>query len=83
MTALVYASVFAAFLPAVRTPGFDLAPLARIFMIETGWCAIVASARSTAAPRKAYLRGKAWIDPIVGSVMVTLGITLGWSARGA
>lgn len=80
-TALVYASVFAAFLPVVRTPEFDVALLALVFSVEAGWYAVVALALSTAGPRKAYLRCKAWTDRIAGGVMVALGLRLVGSAR--
>ena len=79
-TALVYASVFAAFLPAASTPGFDMLIAALVFGIEAGWYALVALLLSSAAPRRAYLRYKAWIDRAAGGMMVALGLKLASSA---
>jgi len=79
-TAVVYASIFAAFLPREVPLVLALAVPAVIFCIETGWYAIVALALSSAAPRSAYLRYKAWIDRAAGGVMGLLGVRLVWSA---
>ncbi|MDQ0014669.1 threonine/homoserine/homoserine lactone efflux protein [Variovorax boronicumulans] len=79
-TAVVYASIFAAFLPREVPLVLALAVPAVIFCIETGWYAIVALALSSAAPRSAYLRYKAWIDRAAGGVMGLLGLRLVWSA---
>jgi len=80
-TALVYASVFAAFLPpALPLPAaLILPPL--VFAIETAWYALVALALSMPAPRAAYLRSKLWIDRIAGGVLAALGLKLIASAR--
>lgn len=75
-TAVVYASIFAAFLPREVPLALALAVPALIFCIETGWYAVVALALSSAAPRSAYLRYKAWIDRAAGGVMVLLGLRL-------
>lgn len=75
-TAVVYASIFAAFLPREVPLALALALPAVIFCIETGWYAVVALALSSAAPRSAYLRYKAWIDRAAGGVMVLLGLKL-------
>ena len=82
-TAIVYASVFAAFLPADPSPGFDGALLALVFAIEAGWYAIVALALSSERPRSAYLRYKAWMDRVAGGVMAALGVKLVLSAQSA
>ena len=82
-TAVVYASIFAAFLPREVSLALALAVPAVIFCIETGWYAIVALALSSAAPRSAYLRYKAWIDRAAGGVMVLLGIKLLSGVRGS
>ena len=79
-TAVVYASIFAAFLPREVPLVLALAVPAVIFCIETGWYSIVALALSSAAPRSAYLRYKAWIDRAAGGVMGLLGLRLVWSA---
>ena len=80
-TAIVYASVFAAFLPAAQSLGFNLALVALVFAIEAGWYAVVALALSSDRPRGAYLRYKAWVDRAAGGVMVALGSKLVLSAR--
>jgi len=82
-TAVVYASIFAAFLPREVPLALALAVPAVIFCIETGWYSIVALALSSAAPRSAYLRYKAWIDRAAGGVMVLLGIKLLSGVRGS
>jgi threonine/homoserine/homoserine lactone efflux protein len=79
-TAVVYASIFAAFLPREVPLVLALAVPAVIFCIETGWYTVVALALSSAAPRAAYLRYKAWIDRAAGGVMGLLGARLVWSA---
>jgi threonine/homoserine/homoserine lactone efflux protein len=79
-TAVVYASIFAAFLPRDVPLVLALAVPVVIFCIETGWYAIVALALSSAAPRSAYLRYKVWIDRAAGGVMGLLGLRLVWSA---
>jgi threonine/homoserine/homoserine lactone efflux protein len=79
-TAVVYASIFAAFLPREVPLVLALAVPVVIFCIETGWYAIVALALSSAAPRSAYLRYKVWIDRAAGGVMGLLGLRLVWSA---
>jgi threonine/homoserine/homoserine lactone efflux protein len=79
-TAVVYASIFAAFLPREVPLVLALAVPAVIFCIETGWYSIVALALSSAAPRSTYLRYKVWIDRAAGGVMGLLGLRLVWSA---
>lgn len=75
-TAIVYASVFAAFLPVAPSIGFDFALVTIVFAIEAGWYAIVALALSSERPRRAYLRYKAGVDRVAGSVMMLLGLKL-------
>ena len=75
-TAIVYASVFAAFLPAQQSPGFGAVLLVAVFCIETGWYSLVALALASERPRNAYLRFKAWIDRAAGGVMMALGLEL-------
>lgn len=79
-TAIVYASVFAAFLPAVSTLGFNLGVAGLAFAIEAGWYTLVALVLSSNRPRNAYLRYKAWVDRAAGGVMVALGLKLVSSA---
>jgi threonine/homoserine/homoserine lactone efflux protein len=74
--AIIYASVFAAFMPSAPTLGFDLAVAALVFVVEAGWYVLVAIALSSKRPRDAYLSYKVWIDRTAGAVMVGLGLRL-------
>ena len=74
--AIVYSSVFAAFLPASPTMEFNLSVAAMVFGIEAGWYIFVALALSANGPRSVYLRYKSWIDRVAGGVMVALGLKL-------
>jgi threonine/homoserine/homoserine lactone efflux protein len=80
-TAVVYASVFAAFLPAAFSPLFAAVLLFLVFVIEAGWYAVVATVLSSSRPRRAYLGYKAWVDRTAGLVMVGLGLKLVASAH--
>lgn len=80
-TAIVYASVFAAFLPSAFSASFALALLCVVFAVEAGWYAVVAVVLSSPGPRRAYLSYKAWVDRTAGVVMVGLGLKLITSAR--
>lgn len=82
-TAIVYASVFAAFMPASPSLVFGLGIVAVVFVLETSWYALVALALSANGPQKTYLRYKAWADRVAGAVMVTLGLRLLASAHRA
>jgi threonine/homoserine/homoserine lactone efflux protein len=70
---VVYASVFAALLPAQPPLWLYLAIPPGIFAIETGWYLFVAWAFSTSRPRALYARFAAWIDRIAGTVLGGLG----------
>src|SRR5688572_15094067 len=50
-TAVVYASVFAALLPATYSPLFAAVLLCVVFVIEAGWYAVVATTLSSSGPR--------------------------------
>jgi len=80
-TAVVYASVFAAFLPATFSMLFAAVLLFLVFVIEAGWYALVATVLSSSGPRRAYLGYKAWVDRTAGLVMVGLGLRLVASAH--
>lgn len=75
-TAVVYASIFAALLPADPPLWVSVVLPPAIFAIEAGWYALVAVAFSAGRPRAAYLRSKAWIDRAAGAVMGALGVRL-------
>jgi threonine/homoserine/homoserine lactone efflux protein len=75
-TAIVYASVFAAFLPASFSLGFAAALLAAVFLVESAWYALVAVLFSSSGPQRAYLSYKSWVDRAAGAVMFGLGLKL-------
>lgn len=75
-SALVYASVFAAFMPTGPSLGYKLAVAALVFAVEVGWYAAVATVLSASAPRAAYLRSKLWVDRVAGAVLGAFGIKL-------
>lgn len=75
-TIIVYASIFAAFLPKTVTLGVVIGLPIGIFIIEAGWYAVVALAFSSRRPRQAYLAAKTWIDRAAGAVMAGLGLRL-------
>jgi threonine/homoserine/homoserine lactone efflux protein len=78
-TAILSASLFAAFLPVDASLAFKIAITGIVFLIEAGWYTLVALVLSSTRPRNAYLRGKAWLDRTAGVVMLALGVKLGLS----
>lgn len=82
-TAIVYASVFASFLPPSPSLRFQLLVVALVFLIEVSWYAVVALALSASAPRAVFLRYKAWVDRTAGGIMGALGLKLAASATQA
>jgi len=72
-TAIVYASIFAALLPASAPMWLFLSLPPLVLVLETSWYAIVAIAFSAQKPRSAYLRSKFWVDRVAGAVMGSLG----------
>jgi threonine/homoserine/homoserine lactone efflux protein len=79
-TAIVYASVFAAFLPQQFSLGFAALLLLCVFALETGWYALVALVLSARPLQRAYLSWKTWLDRAAGIVMGALGARLVLSA---
>lgn len=75
-TVIVYGSIFAALLPAEPERWLMLALVPMLFGIEAGWYMVVALVFSARAPRRAYVRAKAWIDRTAGAVMAGLGARL-------
>ena len=75
-TAIAYASIFAALLPASPPAWLYVALPPLIFLVETGWYSVVALAFSAGRPRAAYLASKSWIDRIAGTVLAALGAKL-------
>lgn len=80
-TAIVYASVFAAFLPAKSSLVFSFGVAGLVFIIETVWYSLVALVLSSNLPRKIYLRYKSWIDRAAGGMMIALGFKLAASTK--
>ncbi|MEP6831043.1 MAG: LysE family transporter [Rhizomicrobium sp.] len=75
-TVVVIGGIFAALLPA-HVPAWMYLSIPPIqFVIETSWYAFVAIVMSSAAPRSAYLRARAWIDRAAGCVLGVLGLRL-------
>ncbi len=75
-TAIVYASIFAALLPAdFPVAVFYILPVL-VFTVEAGWYFIVALVFSSSAPRSTYLKSKPIFDRIAGAVMFGLGVKL-------
>jgi threonine/homoserine/homoserine lactone efflux protein len=72
-TAIWYASVFAAFLPADVPTWMLLVLPALLFSIEFGWYTIVALAFSASKPRAIYLGAKLWVDRCAGGIVMLLG----------
>ncbi|WP_312854532.1 LysE family translocator [Paludibacterium denitrificans] len=79
--AIVYASIFATFLPHGTTLPLSLAIVALVFVIESSWYTLVALTLSAEKARQSYLRAKTWIDHLTGGVMVLLGLKLASSAH--
>ena len=75
-TAVVYASVFAALLPATVPLELAVALPAALFLMELGWYTLLAMGFSRPRLRAAYGRAKRWIDRGAGSVMALLGLRL-------
>ncbi|MEC9265560.1 MAG: LysE family transporter [Pseudomonadota bacterium] len=71
--AVVYGSVFAAFLPPAIPFWMLIVLPTAFFIMETLWYAIVALAFSSRRPRALYLRSKTWIDRAAGAVLGALG----------
>lgn len=79
--AIVYASVFAAFLPAETGLGFKALTAGLIFCIECTWYTIVALVLSSRIPRSAYLRARKWIDRCTGGILILFGLRLALPAK--
>lgn len=75
-TAIVFGSIFAAFLPAV-IPQYSYALLAALsFLLAATWYSIVALLLSAEKPKQVYSSFKHIIDRVAGGVMGALGIKL-------
>jgi threonine/homoserine/homoserine lactone efflux protein len=79
-TAVVYASVFAAFLPPEHGLAFNALVVMLAFTVEAAWYAAVAWLLSGQAPRLRYLRNKRWFDRAAAAALGVLGGKLLFSA---
>ena len=75
-TAVAYASIFTALLPADPPSWVPWVILPMIFLIETGWYAVVAIVFSSEGPRRSYLGGKVWLDRLAAGIIGLLGAKL-------
>ena len=80
-TAIIYASIFATFLPHGLSLQAGILLVTMIFLLETSWYGLVALVLSAEKARKAYLRFKLLIDRLAGGVILLLGVKLACSAR--
>jgi threonine/homoserine/homoserine lactone efflux protein len=81
-TAVFYASVFAAMLPASPSVSLMIALPPLVFTVETVWYAIVAVSLSAPYPRRLYQVAKPWADRLAGTLMGLLGLRLVLDAVG-
>jgi Putative threonine efflux protein len=72
-TAIWFAGVFAALMPADPSLLFYLVIPPLAFIVDAGWYTIVAFVLSSSFSRVAYLRHKAKADGVCGAVMILLG----------
>lgn len=75
-TAIVYGSIFAAFLPSNPDMWLVVALPPAILAIESAWYIVVAMVFSHPHPKQAYLRFKLWIDRLTAGVLGVLGLRL-------
>ncbi|MET7141784.1 LysE family translocator [Xanthomonas sp. PPL139] len=79
-TALVFAGLFAALLPAQRVLEDDVALPLLAFAIDAAWFALVAGALSAPAPRRWWMRARRPLDRLSAVLMSGLGLRLLWRA---
>lgn len=82
-TAIFYASIFTAMLPAQAPAWMFLALPLLVFLIEVSWYAGVVLAFSSGPSRAVYLKSKRWIDRAAGALMGAIGLRLIVSAGAA
>jgi threonine/homoserine/homoserine lactone efflux protein len=79
-TALVFAGIFAALMPAAPPLWVSALLLGLILLQETLWYVLVALVFSTGRARAVHARFKHWIDRVAGVVIGALGVRLIWDA---
>lgn len=75
-TAIAYASIFTALLPADPPTWVAWVIVPTIFLIEAGWYGIVAVVFSSERPRRGYLGAKHVFDRLAAGVLGLLGAKL-------
>lgn len=80
-TAVVFASIFTAFLPREIPAYYYIALPLVSFIIDAGWYSLVTVALSTERSRNVYIRFKTIIDRAAGGVMALLGLKLILSSK--
>lgn len=75
-TAIVFASVFSASLPAEFPPSFYLWLPLIAFILDGGWYLCVAYVLSAEKPRQRFLSHKTMVDRAAGTVLGLLGLKL-------
>lgn len=75
-TAVVYSSIFAAFLPQSVPPELLISIVPGVFLVEFCWYALVAFFFSNPRPRDLYFRSKSVIDYFAAGVLGLLGARL-------
>lgn len=75
-TAIVFASIFTALLPADIPTGYYYVIPAMSFIIDAGWYSFVALLLSAERPRRVYLRIKSQVDRVSATILSFLGFKL-------
>ncbi|MFH5036216.1 LysE family translocator [Citrobacter portucalensis] len=75
-TAIVFASIFTALLPADIPTGYYYVIPAMSFIIDAGWYSLVALLLSAERPRRVYLRIKGQVDRVSATILSFLGFKL-------
>lgn len=73
--AVFFLSIFAALLPVDASPGLRAAAVGLIAVDALLWHGVLAVVFSTARAQGVFVKRRAWIDRIAGTVMVTFGLT--------
>ncbi|MDX8353412.1 LysE family transporter [Cognatiyoonia sp. IB215182] len=74
-----FAAVFVGIMPADPTFAIALTILTVIFVIEFAWYAALSMAFSRPSPRRAYQRGKTFIDRAFGGIVALLGARIAYN----
>jgi len=73
-----FAAVFVGIMPADPNFAMALTILAVIFVVELAWYAALSIAFSRPSPRRAYQRGKTFIDRTFGGIVALLGARIAY-----